>query len=126
LKTLKLDLDGKYGLSNFLNRIWIIKYLGLRVNRVLVHDTINGFHVRLICDNHIDPLKTILIQALLGSDYRRELCNLLKIERGAKHWNVLFKEKWATDKLGREYRVSKESYNKDLSRRVLRAIQLGE
>jgi hypothetical protein len=126
MKTLKLDLDGKYGLSEFLKRIWILKYLGLRVVKVLVHDTVNGFHVRLVCDNQIDDIKTVLIQALLGSDYRRELCNLLKIERGSKHWNTLFKEKWATDKLGNEYKVSKETYNKELSVKVLRAIQLGE
>lgn len=126
MKTLKLDLDGKYGLSIFLKRLWIIKYLGLRVRKVLVHDTVNGFHLRLVCDNHIDPVKAILLQTLLGSDYRREMCNLLKVERGTKHWNLLFKQKWATDKLGREYPVSKESYNKELSQKVLRAIQLGE
>jgi hypothetical protein len=126
MKTLKLDLDGKYGLSEFLKRIWILKYLGLRVVKVLVHDTVNGFHVRLVCDTQIDDIKTVLIQALLGSDYRRELCNLLKIERGSQHWNILFKEKWATDKLGNEYKVSKETYNKELSDKVLRAIQLGE
>jgi len=100
--------------------------LGLRVTKVLVHDTVNGFHVRLTCDNQIDPIKAILIQAFLGSDYRREMCNLLKVERGSEHWNILFKEKWATDKLGQEYQVSKETYNKELSLKVLRAIQLGE
>lgn len=126
MKTLRLDLDGKYGLSDFLKRLWIIKYLGLRVNKVQVHDTVNGFHLRLVCDNAIDPIKAILFQALLGSDYRREMCNLLKIERGSKNWNILFKEKWATDKLGNEYQVSRETYNKELSHKVLRAIQLGE
>lgn len=126
MKTLKLDLDGKYSLSNFLDRIWIIKYLGLRIKKVTIHDTINGFHARLTCDNEIDDVKAAFIQALLGSDYRRELCNLLKIERGCKNWNLLFKEKWKTDKLGYEVKVSKESYNAELSLKVLRAIQLGE
>ena len=126
MKTLKLDLDGKYGLSNFLGRIWILKYLGLRVVRVKVHHTTNGFHARLICDNQMDPVKAAFIQALLGSDYRREMCNLLKIERGAKNWNLLFKKKWKTDKLGYEVMVSKESYDRELSEKVLRAIQLGE
>jgi len=126
LKTLKLDLDGKYSLSTFLDRIWILKYLGIKVVNVRIHDTINGFHARLICDNQIDDVKACFIQALLGSDYRREFCNLLKIERGTKNWNVLFKQKWRTDKLGNEVQVSKESYNRELSRKVLRAIQLGE
>lgn len=126
MKTLKLDLDGKYSLSHFLDRLWILKYLGLRVTKVKVHDTVNGFHVRLTCDNQIDDIQAVLIQALLGSDYRREMCNLLKIERGSKNWNILFKQKWKTDKLGFEVRVSKETYNPELSLKVLRAIQLGE
>lgn len=126
MKTLKLDLDGKYGLSDFLKRIWILKYLGLRVVKVKIHHTVNGFHARLQCDNQIDEKTAIFMQLALGSDYRREVCNLLKIERGSKKWNMLFKQKWATDKLGREYPVSKEVYDKKLSQKVLRAIQLGE
>jgi len=126
LKTLKLDLDGKYGLSTFLDRVWLIKYLGLRVQSTRVHDTVNGFHVRLRCDNNIDDVKAVLIQALLGDDYRRAVCNLLKVERGSRSWNMLFKCKWKTDKLGTEVQISKETYNKALSEKVQRAIQLGE
>jgi hypothetical protein len=87
---------------------------------------VNGFHARLVCDNEIDDIKTAFIQALLGSDYRRELCNLLKIERGSKNWNTLFKQKWKTDKLGNEVLISKETYDRELSNKVKRAIQLGE
>ncbi len=126
MKTLKLDLDGKNGLSLFLDRIWILKYLGIKVVKVKIHHTTNGFHARLVCDNHIEPVKAILIQALLGSDYRRELCNLLKIERGCKNWNILFKRKWKIDKLGQEVLVSQEKYDRELSQKVLRAIQLGQ
>jgi len=126
LKTLKLDLDGKYGLSNFLDRIWILKYAGIKVKKVQIHHTTNGFHARLNCDNSIDDLKAILLQVLLASDYRRELCNLLKAERGCKSWNTLYKQKWKTDRLGNEVIVSKETYDKDLSLKVMRAIELGE
>jgi hypothetical protein len=79
-----------------------------------------------LCDNEIDNFKAILIQVLLGDDYRRGLANLLKVERGCKDWNFLFKQKWKMDKLGEEVRVSKEIYDKELSGKVLRAIQLGE
>jgi len=126
MKTLRLDLDGKYGLSTFLERTWILKYLGVKVVGVKIHHTMNGFHARLICDNRIDDVKAAFIQALLGSDYRRELSNLLKIERGSKNWNVLFKQKWKTDRLGNEVLVSKEIYDRELSEKVKRAIQLGE
>jgi len=121
-----LDLDGKYGLSTFLERTWILKYLGIKVVGVKIHHTMNGFHARLVCDNEIDNVKAAFIQALLGSDYRRELSNLLKIERGSKNWNVLFKQKWKTDRLGNEVLVSKETYDRELSEKVKRAIQLGE
>jgi len=127
LKLLKLDLDGKNGLSNFMDRIWIIKYLGLAVKRVYVHHTVNGFHVRLLCDNKIEPLEQILIQSLLGDDFKRALCNFLKFERGSKtSWNPMFKRKWATDKLGQEIEVSRETYDKELSQKVMKLIQLGE
>jgi hypothetical protein len=126
MKTLKLDLDGKNGLTNFLNRIWIIKYLGLRVEKCQVHHTTNGFHVRLVCENEVDDVKGVLMQALLGSDYRRELCNLFKVERGSKKFNLLFKEKWGFDKLGRQYSLSKEKYDGELSEKVLKLIHQGE
>jgi len=126
MKTLKLDLDGKYGLSTFLDRVWILKYLGIKVVNVRIHHTMNGFHARLVCDNDIDGVKAAFIQALLGSDYRRELCNLLRIERGSKDWNTLFKQKWKTDKLGSEVLISQEIYDGELSEKVRRAIQLGE
>jgi len=127
MKTLKLDLDGKYGLSSFMDRIWIIKYLGLNVVKVKVHHTINGFHVRLICDNvGIEPLKAILFQSLLGDDYKRAMCNLLKLERGSKHWNPMFKRKWSTDKIGQEIEVSRETYDKELSNKIMHLIRLGE
>jgi len=126
MKTLRLDLDGKYGLSNFMDRIWILKYLGIKPLNVRIYHTMNGFHAKLTCDNQIDDVKAILVQVLLGDDYRRGVCNLLKTERGCKNWNFLFKQKWKTDKLGNEVQVSKEGYDKELSGKVLRAIQLGE
>jgi hypothetical protein len=126
MKTLALDLDGKYGLSTFMDRIWTLKYFGLKVVQVRVYHTVNGFHAKLKCDNEIDNVRAVLIQVILGDDYRRGLCNLLKIERGCKDWNHLFKQKWKMDKLGQEVSVSKEQYDKDLSGRALRAIQLGE
>lgn len=126
MKTLRLDLDGKYGLSNFMDRIWILKYLGIKIHKVRIYHTTNGYHAKVQCDNEIDDVKAVLIQVLLGDDYRRGLCNLLKIERGCRNWNFLFKQKWKTDKLGNEVQVSKEAYDKELSGKVLRAIQLGE
>jgi len=126
MKTLKLDLDGKNGINIFVDRIWIIKYLGLHITKVQVHHTINGYHVRLTCENEIEPLQAILFQSLLGDDFKRATCNFLRYERGSKFWNPMFRRKWNVDKLGREIEVSKETYDPELSRKVMRLIQLGE
>jgi len=127
MKLLKLDLDGKNSLNIFIDRIWIIKYLGLAVKRVYVHPTVNGFHVRLLCDNKIDPLEQVLIQSLLGDDFKRALCNFLKLGRGSKtSWNPMFKRKWTLNKLGQEVEVSRETYDRETSQKIMKLIQLGE
>jgi len=123
---LKLDLDGKNGLNNLCDRIWIIKYLGLKVLSTEIYHTTNGFHAVLQCDNVFKSWEILLFQTWLGSDFRREMCNLLKIERGTENWNVLFQEKWKYNTLGQEVKVSQEIYDAELSEKVLRLVQLGE
>ena len=126
MKLLKLDLDGKNGLDTFLNRMWIMKYLGLKVVNAKVYHTTNGYHLVLELDNEIDDLKAIFMQLALGSDYRREVCNLLKIERGCKDWNTLFKAKYKVNQLGQRIKVSEEKYDADLSQKILDLLRLGE
>jgi len=117
MKTLKLDLDGKNGINVFLNRIWLVKWLGLAVVKVKVYGTVNGYHVRLYCDNDIQPFQAVLIQSILGDDYKRTACNMLKLERGSKkQWNPLFKKKWDTNKLGQTIEVSRENLRQGTQR----------
>jgi len=126
MKFLKLDLDGKNGLDTFLNRMWIMKYLGLKVTDVKVYHTTNGYHLVLELDNEIDNVKAILIQAILGDDYRRAACLLLRVERGCKDWNVLFRQKYKINRLGQRVKVSEEKYDPDLSQKILDLLILGE
>lgn len=126
LAILKLDLDGKNGLNQLCDRLWIIKYLGLKVEAMEIYHTTNGFHAVLNCDNIFKSWEILLFQTWLGSDFRREMCNLLKIERGTQNWNNLFKEKWKYNVLGEEVRVSQEKIDTELSQKVLRLIQLGD
>lgn len=126
LKFLKLDLDGKNGLDIFLKRMWIMKYLGLKTVNAKVYHTTNGYHLVLKLDNEIDNLKAIFMQLALGSDYRREVCNLLRIERGCKDWNILFKAKYKVNQLGQTIKVSQERYDPELSQKVLDLLRLGE
>ena len=54
VQILKLDLDGKNGLDIFLQRMWIMKYLGLKTEYVKVYHTTNGYHLVLGLDNEIE------------------------------------------------------------------------
>jgi len=126
MKTLMLDLDGKNGLDLFLGRTWIMKYMGLRTVAARCSHTVNGYHLELDLDAHIDDVKAVLMQLALGSDYRREVCNLLRIERGGEGWNNLFKAKYKINQLGQRVQVSEESFDPELSKKILDLLWLGE
>lgn len=146
MKTLMLDLDGKNGLDTFLKRRWIMKYLGLKVGEpnlelykefperyygvpetpVRVWHTVNGWHLEIDLDNEIQNIKAVLMQSLLGSDFRREMCLLLRIERGCKKWNNLYRQKFKVNELGQRVRVSREKFDIDFSRKILDLLELGQ
>ena len=125
MKCIKLDLDGKDGLDVFLERAWIMKGFGLKTTNVMVYQTTHGYHVILELDNEIDNVKAVFMQLALGSDYRREVFNFLRIERGCLDWNVLFKEKYRVNKLGQKITVSEEKYDPKLTKKVRWILQRG-
>ena len=134
---IKLDLDSDREFNEFVNRLWIIKYLGLAIKQAKVYRTVKGYHVYLYTSNSIAPERLILIEALLGDDYRRTLCNLLKIMQNAIDFDVLFQRKYTINKLGQRVQVSEEKYDpersalvaeildEELSQRVTDLINLG-
>jgi hypothetical protein len=145
MKTLALDLDGKNGLDTFISRKWIMKYLGLKVGTpnneliknskrydncsdtpVRVWHTVNGWHLEIDLDNEIDNVKAILIQAILGDDYRRAMCLLQRIERGCQNWNVLYRQKYKVNELGQRVLVSYEKFDSEISQKILDLLELGE
>lgn len=146
MKTLALDLDGKSGLDTFLQRRWIMKYLGLKVGEpnfnlykkfakryeglpeipVRVWHTVNGWHLEADLDVDIDNFKAVLVQVLLGDDYRRGVSLLQRIERGCRNWNNLYKQKFKVNELGQRIQVSLEKFDPDLSQKVLDLLELGE
>lgn len=146
MKTLAFDLDGKNGLDTFISRRWIIKYLGLKVGEpnltlykkhperyegvpetpVRVWHTTNGWHLEIDLDNEIENVKAVLMQSLLGSDYRREMCLLQRIERGCQDWNNLYKQKHKVNELGQRVRVSLERFDSELAAKILDLLVLGQ
>ena len=60
--------------------------------------TRHGWHVVIQLPRAIHPAATVALQAILGSDPRRETLNLMRALAepkglGASHWNILFREK---------------------------------
>jgi hypothetical protein len=125
-QNLLLDIDGVKGFNNLLERLWTLKYLGLSVVDVHVWSTINGRHVELICDNKIPDMERLLIECILGDDYRRALYNYLKLKQGAEHYDKLYEEKFKTNILGESVKVSSEIYDTEAAKKLLEAIRLGE
>jgi len=146
LKTLGLDLDGKGGLDTFLQRRWVMKYMGLRLGEtnlklykrfpkryegipetpVRTWHTVNGWHLEIDLDDEIENIKAVLMQAILGDDYRRAMCLLLRIERGCRNWNTLFKQKFKVNELGQRIEVSSERFDPELSQKIRDLLELGE
>ena len=125
---IKLDLDGKSSFSNFMSRIWILKYLGLCINTTEVFHTNNGYHVYIYTANKLDAKELLLIQTLLGSDYRHSLYSFLKYKNGIENedqFNKLFKEKYKTNWFNEREKVSEEKYDKELSQKLYDNIILG-
>ena len=83
-----------------LSGLWTLARLcGLRIRWVRLDRTRRGWH--MVCQLHaaLEPLAIVAIQAILGSDYRRESLNLMRCLSGprgknqARGWNILFRRK---------------------------------
>lgn len=97
MKTIKLDIDNKNLSIQQINRICNTKsMLGLDITDIRMTKTKNGFHIEMDLLNPINDFELVCIQALMNSDYKREIYNLLRVhsKRFKKQkWNVLFIKK---------------------------------
>jgi hypothetical protein len=114
---LHIDFD-ENEFNDFLERIFLIRRaLGLVFTKTDVFTTKAGFHIYLYCANPLSRYDIILVQALLGDDYKHVLSNyqLLKANVPLNHWNVLFKEKFFLNRFGLSYQASAEQFNQQLT-----------
>ena len=114
---LKLDFDFKprsakrfaKEIANKLN--FLASYFSIRVIDVKVYETNKGLHLYIpICSNvELTDEDIVVLQLALGSDYKRELFNWLRVRSNDKfkHWNVLFKVKYKNGEI-----ISKEEKTK--------------
>lgn len=100
---LKLDIDDKDALRagsdlrfrvEFLNNL-----LNLEIKLEKLMETTNGFHAYLEC-NELSDAAIILVQTLLGSDWKREAFNLQRysLDFPMDEYNVLFDKKYRMEK----------------------------
>lgn len=54
---------------------WVLRHLRLTPDYILVERTARGCHVTVKLTRKIAPLRVVVLQLLLGSDYRREAYN---------------------------------------------------
>jgi hypothetical protein len=74
----------------------IARILGIRIRWVRLDRSHSGrWHMLIEWAARFSKLETIALQAMLGSDYKRELFNLYRVRSGVKsrRWNFLFESK---------------------------------
>jgi len=101
---LKLDFDFKprsakrfaKEIANKLN--FLASYFSISVIDVKVYETNKGLHlyISLYSNVELTDEDIVVLQLALGSDYKREIFNWLRVRSRDKfkHWNVLFKVKY--------------------------------
>lgn len=107
-----LDIDRKrISTREFAERMQFISaFMGIEFKRLRIYETRRGLHVYLWCgDKKPSPQEAVIIQLALGSDYRREIFNWLRVKDDTKgaRWNILFQGKYNSK--GR--RVSQEEHS---------------
>ena len=84
--------------------MWALAVLGWRVQwwSVTRSPSGEGWHVELAVAGRKHPWRVVAVQAILGSDPKREVFNLARTARWGRLsprarqcWNVLFTRKWS-------------------------------
>jgi len=101
---LKLDFDfkprsAKRFAKEIANKLkFLTSFFGISVIDVKVYETNKGLHVYISLYSNVELTDEdiVVLQLALGSDYKRELFNWLRVRSRDKfkHWNVLFKVKY--------------------------------
>ena len=96
---LYLDFDGRIP-ANLIDRIvWATKLWQWSVEAVRFDRTKNGWHVVVGIHEDVEPAMIVAAQAILGSDYKREAFNLMRVQSldsvspfWRERWNVLYSD----------------------------------
>lgn len=79
---LKLDYDGRQFPPNWMERLgFVARENRLAILWVRIDRTKRGWHLTAQLSKRVAPLRLVLLQALCGSDYRRETFNGVRAGR---------------------------------------------
>lgn len=109
---LKLDIDSKDGLLDCLQRVQMWNEICFPLHFVKIKETRKGWHVYLHADGFFTNKLKPFVQVMLGSDWKREMLNIDRVEKRVKKWNILF----VSNEKGEDYSVL---YNELLDVKVL-------
>jgi hypothetical protein len=123
---LKLDFDSRDALSTLFERAWVMKAMGLHLLRISAYKTKHGYHVYIHTSNDIEPLKLLLYQSILGTDYRHVLGAIRRLDERAEKWNVLFTKKTSLDAIGDPIELSTEDYDAKTSEKLTSLLINGQ
>ena len=82
-----------------LRGVWALaRTLGSRISYVRYDRTKRGWHAVICFNRSFSPAEIVAVQAVLGSDYKREALNLSRVisctsRAGMKRWNLLYRVK---------------------------------
>ena len=92
---LKIDIDRNIEDFDYLAFNQTVDFvegmMRIKFDRAFYRSKGGNVHVMLNTDAFLEDLEVLALQAILGSDWKRELHNLCRIRRGQKNWNILFK-----------------------------------
>lgn len=100
---LKLDIDFKPDnadklVSQIIERVIFLEdVFCVQFEKFEVYETNKGLHiyVKISSKNKLKNTDIVVLQLVLGSDYKREIYNWMRVRNGGnvKYWNKLFKKK---------------------------------
>lgn len=125
---IKLDFDQKIDFDRLCTSIEVYtKHSGNKLKDLDLYRTTNGWHCYLYFSKDIAPVNIVALQAIMGSDYIRELFNLFRANNNNisdRDWNVLFRKKYefnpATKRVFKRSSESKDYYREKILRKRLK------
>jgi len=72
---------------------FVLENLNIKPRDIRIFETEKGYHIYVVVWGCIEDWLTVMVQALLGSDYKRETYNLSRLLSGCIFYQTMFRNK---------------------------------